>query len=281
MCLSVSVPFVKGDRMGTWLRGLQGMWHFVQVCLEGCYVCENVLRGGVATCSVKFLFLEGALCPKLWAQNTCLLIKNKSKNKTRDWSRTTDNTPENYTCNLSRWFCMKLLALLQDGHTENQLISRFLRTNIWWLKLVVQILRAKKNPHEVHKNRPTEFQRAGVPSSQALPGFLITAPPSVCVPDVIGALTVRIQNQERKEKKGGSVWSPGQPAVVPGCGEFWHCWRRDCLVGDAPVTTAVTQEPSDWVEACLFSGSMDCPLVEKSSRCTCQFCCPRAHVFCG
>ena len=29
---------------------------------------------------------------------------------------------------------------------------------------------------------------AGVPSSQALPGFLITAPPSVCVPDVIGAL---------------------------------------------------------------------------------------------
>ena len=31
---------------------------------------------------------------------------------------------------------------------------------------------------------------ARVPSSQALPGFrvLITAPPSVCVPDVIGAL---------------------------------------------------------------------------------------------
>jgi len=25
VCLSVSVPFVKGDRMGTWLRGLQGM----------------------------------------------------------------------------------------------------------------------------------------------------------------------------------------------------------------------------------------------------------------
>ena len=29
---------------------------------------------------------------------------------------------------------------------------------------------------------------AGVPSSQALLGFLITTPPSVCVPDVIGAL---------------------------------------------------------------------------------------------
>jgi len=31
---------------------------------------------------------------------------------------------------------------------------------------------------------------AGVPSSQALPGFLITAPPSLCVPDAIGALVV-------------------------------------------------------------------------------------------
>jgi len=39
---------------------------------------------------------------------------------------------------------------------------------------------------------------AGVPSSQALPGFLIPAPPSVCVPDVIGALAVWIQNQKKK-----------------------------------------------------------------------------------
>ena len=41
----------------------------------------------------------------------------------------------------------------------------------------------------------------GVPSSQALPGFLIPAPPSVCVPDAIGALVVWIQNQKEKEKK--------------------------------------------------------------------------------
>jgi len=34
-------------------------------------------------------------------------------------------------------------------------------------------------------------------SSQALPGYLITTPPSVCVPDVIGALTVWIQNQKK------------------------------------------------------------------------------------
>ena len=31
---------------------------------------------------------------------------------------------------------------------------------------------------------------AGVLSTQAIPGFLLTAPQSVCVPDVIGALVV-------------------------------------------------------------------------------------------
>jgi len=38
----------------------------------------------------------------------------------------------------------------------------------------------------------------GVPSSQALPGYLITAPTSVCVSDVIGALAVWIQKQKQK-----------------------------------------------------------------------------------
>jgi len=38
---------------------------------------------------------------------------------------------------------------------------------------------------------------AGVPSSQALLGFLITAPPSVCVPDVIGVLAVWIQKKKK------------------------------------------------------------------------------------
>jgi len=42
---------------------------------------------------------------------------------------------------------------------------------------------------------------AGVPWSQALQGFLITAPPSVCVPDVIGVLAVLIQKQNKKQKK--------------------------------------------------------------------------------
>jgi len=38
---------------------------------------------------------------------------------------------------------------------------------------------------------------AGVFSSQALPDFLITAPPSVWVPAVLGALAVWIQNQKK------------------------------------------------------------------------------------
>jgi len=41
---------------------------------------------------------------------------------------------------------------------------------------------------------------AGVPSSQALPGFLITVPPSVCVPDVIGVLAVWTQKENQKKE---------------------------------------------------------------------------------
>jgi len=52
--LSLSVPLVKGDRVGTGLRGLQGVWYVVQVCFEGCYVCENVGEGSVKPCFVEF-----------------------------------------------------------------------------------------------------------------------------------------------------------------------------------------------------------------------------------
>jgi len=38
---------------------------------------------------------------------------------------------------------------------------------------------------------------AGVPTSQALPGYLITAPSSVCVPDVIGALACVFQTKKK------------------------------------------------------------------------------------
>ena len=39
---------------------------------------------------------------------------------------------------------------------------------------------------------------AGVPSSH--PGYLITAPPSVCIPDVIGTLAVWFQKAKKKQK---------------------------------------------------------------------------------
>jgi hypothetical protein len=46
---------------------------------------------------------------------------------------------------------------------------------------------------------------AGVPSSQALPGYLITEPPSVCVPDVIGALAVWIQKTKQNKNEGRDI----------------------------------------------------------------------------
>jgi len=41
---------------------------------------------------------------------------------------------------------------------------------------------------------------AGVPSGQALLGFLITAPPSVCVPDVICALVCGFKAPKKKRE---------------------------------------------------------------------------------
>jgi len=46
---------------------------------------------------------------------------------------------------------------------------------------------------------------AGVPKSQALPGFLITAPPSVYVLAVLGALAVWIQNPKKKKNIWGNL----------------------------------------------------------------------------
>ena len=45
----------------------------------------------------------------------------------------------------------------------------------------------------------------GVPSSQALPGYRITAPPSVCVPDVIGTLVVWIHKKKKSYPPAGSA----------------------------------------------------------------------------
>jgi len=74
--LFVSVPLVKdlvkGDRVGTGLRGLQGVWHVVQVCLEGFYVCENVVDGSVEPWLVDFF---GERCGGVCKNDWCLLIQ--------------------------------------------------------------------------------------------------------------------------------------------------------------------------------------------------------------
>jgi len=77
------------------------------------------------------------------------------------------------------------------------------------------------------------FSIAGVPLSQALPGFLITAPPSVCVPAVLGALAVWIQNQKNINTSKqhpcvqGPFWSRLVKVVNTESWRFprWLCWR--------------------------------------------------------
>jgi len=46
-----------------------------------------------------------------------------------------------------------------------------------------------------------------MPSSQALPGFLVTAPPSVCVPDVISVLAVWIHTAKKEHVCGEQTLS--------------------------------------------------------------------------
>ena len=53
----------------------------------------------------------------------------------------------------------------------------------------------------IMKPNITIILTAGVPSSQALPGFLITAPPFVHVSAVLSVLAAWIQNQGEKKKR--------------------------------------------------------------------------------
>jgi len=62
---------------------------------------------------------------------------------------------------------------------------------------------------------------AGVPLSQAFPGWLITAPPSICVPAVLGALDVWIQNQKKKRKF--HVESSQNYCTRESCEFAWEC----------------------------------------------------------
>jgi len=63
-----------------------------------------------------------------------------------------------------------------------------------------------------HKTQHKKLLIARVPSSQALPGFPVTAPPSMCVPDVIGALVCGFQT---KKKNGIGTFLSYQSVLVP------------------------------------------------------------------
>jgi len=92
----------------------------------------------------------------------------------------------------------------------------------------------------------------GVPSSH--PGYLITAPPSVCVPAVICALTVWIQNQK---KKVGSV-SPKKERKTERIPMVW--WHHK------PKTRMCSQFP-------MFSGGLAVCLLHKQTLLCASFVC--------
>jgi len=81
----------------------------------------------------------------------------------------------------------QLLEYIKNSYIQSQHKNRS-------LKITFHILKTLPTYKYIHfKTCPRSI--AGVSSSQALLGFLITAPPSVCVPDVIGALAVWIQRK--------------------------------------------------------------------------------------
>ena len=54
----MSVPLVKGDRVGTELRCWHGVWCVVQVCFEDYYVPKDVRESSVEPCLVEFCWEE-------------------------------------------------------------------------------------------------------------------------------------------------------------------------------------------------------------------------------
>jgi len=73
--LSLSVPLVKGDRVGTRLIVLRQCWrHVVQVCREGCHVGENVMESSLEPCLVEFF---GECCGWVCKYDGHLLVQNE------------------------------------------------------------------------------------------------------------------------------------------------------------------------------------------------------------
>ena len=119
------------------------------------------------------------------------------------------------------------------------------------------------------------FSIAGVPPSQALPGYLIIAPPSVCVPAVLGVLVVWIQNQKRKRKRkrwhgrGGArrqqrSWKKKMPKILTVNMMFLELFcdvtsspQRKARLRLSSVVAALVDSPqqsvdSTWGETCLL-----------------------------
>jgi len=101
---------------------------------------------------------------------------------------------------------------------------------------------------------------AGVPSSQAVPGYLITA---VCVPDVIGALTVWIQ------KKKMSAMPMPLPYYLPAQNPPCPLPQATTIGGGLPLrrAAAATKFCARRRRLCLFSCSPPpTPCSDKTSH---------------
>jgi len=72
----------------------------------------------------------------------------------------------------------------------------------------------------------------GAPSSQALPGFLITAPPPVLVPAVLSVLAVWIQNQKKIKEECRSI---GLSALILGHGHDLSFQQDTCIVSPKSI----------------------------------------------
>ena len=62
------------------------------------------------------------------------------------------------------------------------------------------------------QNKKRAFERK---KNQALPGYRITAPPSVCIPDVIGAQAVWIQQETKKREMMMIAFITIKSSLVP------------------------------------------------------------------
>jgi len=100
---------------------------------------------------------------------------------------------------------------------------------------------------------------AGVPSSQALPGYLITAPPSVCDPDVIGALAVWIVKKKSCIHPSRHDF-PISPSACPSSGWTANPIRavsgtQILLKGHHQSITSTKELQKNRVQKCQMTGS--------------------------